>query len=368
MKEALKNLAMVSLPSLVLLLLLLEVVFRTAIPAASRPQAFFDAATSIWKLDRSVQAEGLATVGKFAEQRARWRINNEGWNSPIDYATEKSRSRLAVIGDSYIEALQVDIEHSYPNLLASELGQAWEAFAFGVSGAPLTQYLHMTRYVVPRFSPDVLVLNLVHNDFTESYADHPDGRAGVQWLRVVNGSHGLVEVPPAPDLSASQYSWPKRLLKQSALVRYLYYNLAIESFRQGVRSAAEGTPDYNANVDVSGVQSGAAAIDKLVRYVFDTLRAENPGLEVVVVLDAPRPGIYRAPDPATDLSFLADIVREAAAANSFEFVDLAAPMRAEFDATGVPFETPYDGHWNERGHRFVAALVLPLVSALDSAL
>ncbi|HEY9182375.1 MAG TPA: SGNH/GDSL hydrolase family protein, partial [Gammaproteobacteria bacterium] len=179
MKEALKNLAMVSVPSLALVLLVLEVVFRTAIPAAARPQAFFDATTSIWKLDRSVQAEGLATIGKLAQQRARWRINNEGWNSPIDYATEKSRSRVAVIGDSYVEALQVDIERSYPNLLASELGSAWEVYAFGVSGAPLSQYLHMARYVVARFSPDVLVLNLVHNDFTESYADTPEGSGGV---------------------------------------------------------------------------------------------------------------------------------------------------------------------------------------------
>jgi hypothetical protein len=368
LKEALKNLAMVSVPSLVLLLLLLEVVFRTAIPAASRPQAFFDAATSLWKLDRSVQAEGLATVGKFAQQRAHWRINNEGWNSPVDYATEKSRRRVAVIGDSYVEALQVDIEHSYPNLLASELGQAWDVYAFGVSGAPLTQYLHMTRYVVPRFSPDVLVLNLVHNDFTESYADHADGRAGVQWLRVVNGPHGLEEVPPAPDLSASQYSWPKRLLKRSALVRYLYYNLAIESFRIRLRSAAEIPANYNANVDVSGVQRDAAAIDEVVRYVFDTLRAENPDLAVIVVLDAPRPGIYHAPELATDLSFIADLVGQAAAANGFGLVDLAGPMRAEFDATGVPFETPYDGHWNELGHRFVAAQLLPLLSAVDAPL
>jgi hypothetical protein len=133
------------------------------------------------------------------------------------------------------------------------------------------------------------------------------------------------------------------------------------------RSPAEADASrevYNANVEVSGVRHKSAAIDALVHYVFGALRAENPGLKVIVVLDAPRPGIYGDPDPATDLSFVADIVGQAAAANGFEFIDLAPPMRAEYAATGIPFESRYDGHWDEGGHRFVAKTVLPFLEGV----
>jgi hypothetical protein len=359
LKDALKNVVMVSLPSLAFVVLLLEVVFRTVIPASARPQAYLDPVTTLWKLDRTAQAEGLATIGRFAEQRGHWRINNEGWNSPIDYRPAKAGRRVAVIGDSFIEALQVDIERSYPNLLAESLDEDWDVYAFGVSGAPLSQYLHMARHVVPRFSPDVLVLNLVHNDFVESYADLPEGHAGVQWLRVANGPRGLEEVAPQPDFSASQYNRSKQLLKLSATVRYLYYNLAVENiWRPAVTGAEDAPATYNANVEVASAQRHVARIAALVRYVFGKLRAEQPDLRVIVVLDGPRPGVYGEPDPATDLSFIAHIVGEAAAVNGFEFVDLAEPMRAEFAASGVPFESRYDNHWDLRGHRFVAAQVL----------
>jgi hypothetical protein len=121
---------------------------------------------------------------------------------------------------------------------------------------------------------------------------------------------------------------------------------------------ADPAAEYNANVEVRVARQYAAEIRSMVGYVFATLRAEQPNLRVIVVLDAPRPGIYEAPNPATDLGFLSDIVREAAEENDFAFLDLAEPMRAAFRSTGVRFESPYDGHWDAHGHRFVADQLL----------
>ena len=156
----LKQLAAITLPTLVVLFLLLEVVFRFVIPASNPPLGYFDDDTLMMRLDPA-SPEGLNTIGAFARQPAKWRVNSYGWNSPIDYAEARTpgKKRIAVIGDSYIEALQVDIDQSYPALLHQRLAGSAEVFAFGRSGASLSQYLHMSRYAAKTFDPDVLVLN-----------------------------------------------------------------------------------------------------------------------------------------------------------------------------------------------------------------
>ena len=38
-----------------------------------------------------------------------------------------------------------------------------------MDGAPLSQYPHVLRRDVPAFKPDVVLVQLIHNDFDESY-------------------------------------------------------------------------------------------------------------------------------------------------------------------------------------------------------
>jgi hypothetical protein len=48
-------------------------------------------------------------------------------------------------------------------------GVAAEVLRFGMDGAPLSQYLHLLRREVRAFKPDVVLVQLIHNDFDESY-------------------------------------------------------------------------------------------------------------------------------------------------------------------------------------------------------
>jgi hypothetical protein len=81
--KTLKNILIVTLPALFIILLLLEVLFRTVIPASEFPMNVFDEKDKIWKYSNEKNT-GLHTIGKFAEIQAKWRINNMGWNYPID--------------------------------------------------------------------------------------------------------------------------------------------------------------------------------------------------------------------------------------------------------------------------------------------
>jgi hypothetical protein len=225
MREFFKNLIIVSIPSLIVLFLLLEIFFRVGIPATSWPHACFDQEERIFKFCAN-GGEGTYTIGKLANQRGRWRVNNHGWNSSVDYDREKTRKRIAVIGDSYIEAFQVDCDEAYPSLLREEIGDRYDVFSFGMSGSPLSQYLHMSRYACRNFDPDVLIFNVRYNDFLESIFELNRGDTVMMMLSITDNS--IVETTPRPDYSFSEFSWKKRLLRKSAVVRYLVFNLKIK--------------------------------------------------------------------------------------------------------------------------------------------
>lgn len=202
MKSSLRNLVFITIPSLIICLIILELVFRFIIPATEEPQNQFDEAEKIFHY-KPGQGGGTHTTGRSARQRGRWHINNYRWNSPTDYTEEKTRTRIAVIGDSYVDALQVGAEESYPSLLREAAGDTCDVYSFGLSGAPLSQYLHMSRYAVKHFDPDIMIFNIVTNDFDESiYTIKPNS-----YFLTLDVDDGVVtERQPEADYSHSQYS------------------------------------------------------------------------------------------------------------------------------------------------------------------
>jgi lysophospholipase L1-like esterase len=76
--------------------------------------------------------------------------------------------RIAILGDSFMEALQVPFESSTTHRLQKELqtsGLSSETMNFGVSGASTArEYLTMRSYALP-YRPDLVVLFFVVNDF-----------------------------------------------------------------------------------------------------------------------------------------------------------------------------------------------------------
>ena len=219
-----KNFIFLSVPSLIILFLILELFFRFVLPASSAPACFFDSQMKILKYDSSLGSKGLFTIGKSAHRGGKWRINNYGWNSDIDYLPypKSKKPLIAIIGDSQVESLQVDIDKNFAALLRSKVDDKFSVYTSGISGAPLSHYLYMSRYVTKLFNPDVIVFNVVYNDFAESIAEIVPKPSFWQ-LRYSNGlwQDTLTE--------AGQPSRLAKMLRRSALVRYLLINLHSQS-------------------------------------------------------------------------------------------------------------------------------------------
>jgi hypothetical protein len=63
------------------------------------------------------------------------------------YYPNENEKLIAVIGDSFIEAFQVNVDDNYPYILNKKLADKCKVYAFGKSGCPLSPYLNMSRYI-----------------------------------------------------------------------------------------------------------------------------------------------------------------------------------------------------------------------------
>lgn len=130
---------------------------------------------------------------------ARVNINEQGWNAPYDYDDQPV---IAVVGDSMVEALQVDVGQAFPDRLEESLAErgcsGMTTYRFGVGGMPLATYRMMLEHVLDTYKPELVVMMLVENDYVESLASYRFGEAYI-W-RVAETENGYEYTPPPPPL------------------------------------------------------------------------------------------------------------------------------------------------------------------------
>ncbi len=343
----LRNILRLTVPALIVLFLVLELIFTFLIRGSEFPYYHYDQNDRILRFSTTEQRTGVFTIGAMAQQRANWRINNAGWNSAIDFVEAKRRPRIAIIGDSYVEAFQVDVEDSIAGQLRHLVDPKFEVYAFGISGASLSQYLQMARYVRTHFDPDILVINVVHNDFEESLCSV---KRQTGMLCLEDSELPIREAPIVPYESNSVL----RLARHSSVIRFAHANLQITARWQRLMSGLQNAPEYNANIDVERTRSHRSRIEATTEYVLATLKRENAGKPIVFQIDAPRKDIYAHALQNSNVSWLNELLREHATRFGFVFLDLTDEFTKIVEIERVHLESEYDWHWNQRGHRAAA--------------
>ncbi len=351
-RELAANLGL-SLGSIVLFLLICEfLVFRFVWLASDVPANAFIGGLiryapnqqGVWRLHDEIAAP--------------YRINGQGWNSGIgDYRIERrpGTARIAIVGDSYIEALQVPYDGSVGEFLAAELSDAArpvEVYRFGVSGAPMSQYLEMVEREAVRYRPDWVVVQLVHNDFDESYKV-VSGRYASSFmkLRIENGKI-TGELQPRP--------WspgPSEWLRQTATARFLLSRwqvrpqLLVDLFL----GRAQAADRYQANIEIDSILADAATNEAVTDYVFSRLDAVTraAGARLLVAIDGDRRAIEMGKESRA--LFLNRLAERVALARRIPFVDLQSAFAADWQSEHRRFGFDNDNHWNTHAHRIAAA-------------
>lgn len=302
------------------------------------------------------------------EIAAPFRINAQGWNSAKpDYAAARRAgvARVTLIGDSYVEAFQVPFDRSVAEILEARLGHA-DVLRYGMSGAPLSQYLHMLERAALPAKPDLALLLLVHNDFDESFKI-VTGRYTSSFLKLdIAHDREVREIDPAP-YRPGPWNW----LRLSATSRALHYRWGVTPYALRIRLmtllggvAAPGA--LEANIDVAPLSRNLVQERRATDHVFARLAALAGSRNVIVALamDANRAAIYENRDPLSGAGALNRLAAELAAKHGLPFLDLTAAFSSDFIRHKRRFEFMGDGHWNEHAHAVAASALADFVRPL----
>jgi hypothetical protein len=220
----------------------------------------------------------------------------------------------------------------------------------------------MSRYVTSRFDPDILVFNVVHNDYEESILQLYKGMC--VFMQISDGENGLMrETEPRPDYSYAQYRRWKRAIYKSALFRYLEFNLGFKRIRRNLPGEEAGS--FEGNVATDRIRRNRDRVERVTYYIVRTICAENRGRKVVFVCDAHKGAIYEGDLAGSGLLWMNDMMKKICEAHGAGFLDLTPLMEDDYRVRGKKFNSEIDGHWNEYGHRFVANAVLDYLHSAD---
>lgn len=327
---------------LTLILLLLELVFTFIFPASNTPELVYDDTNHLLKFKPGNQ--GVSTIGAWAEQPYHWQINQAGWNSTVEYDTTDRRPLIAIIGDSYIQAVGADIEKSYPSLLRNQIGAKYRMYQFGVSGSPMSQYLNVSRYVQKTYHPQIMIFNIVHNDFLETLKPFTSLGKGFMCLDSTTFKEEY--------LSPKHFSTPIELSRKSHLIRYLMRNLSLGTLL-GI--------EYNVVKKTSFDQPLKNKISQAVDTVLTRIQRENTITKLVFVMDTPRPEIETNEFENSPFWWTHELMKVKTESKKMLLLDLTDAFKADFKKNKVSFQTKIDNHWNNYGHQKVFDALYPFL-------
>ncbi|MEZ4337847.1 MAG: SGNH/GDSL hydrolase family protein [Sandaracinaceae bacterium] len=318
------------------------------------------------------------------EGRAHVRMTEHGFRG-VDRPRAKPEGtfRLAVLGDSYTEARQVELEQAFASRLEPMLaecpalaGRRVEVLNFGSTGWGTAQEYLALRHDALAWDPDaVLVAFLSGNDVSD---DHPDlSFAPRPFYRLEDGALVL-------DESFRDSAWYReksegglsRLLRRHSRIYQLFAHLGGRSAAReqrgelGIDDAIYAPPTTEAWTEAWDVT------EALLRQMSRELQADGRGFYVVTLSNA----IQVDPDPARrdayrreiglegDLFYPDERIAAAGARDGYPVLSLAPRLRAHAERHhvylhGFANTQMGTGHWNARGHRVAAEVMAPWLCA-----
>ena len=348
---------------------LAEVISRLA-PAAPPPVVTVRDSETGFRAPPGI--EGVWTL----ENRARFKFNSLGYRDGEWGALPVKSHRIAMLGDSFVEALQVEADESFPNLLEARLGNA-EVMNLGINGYGQVEELLTYRHVARPFKPDLVVLCFFPgNDPPNNWErrkptpDYPVSVAAVSNGVTVTPNPGAGRISPA----RSAFEW---LLARSSLFRRM------DQARKSTMHLR--LPDHVANGVWRGAfgNSGHAVRDfdpiwdlteKLILQIagevaVDTGRADRflvVALTTAFQVQERERAELLGRDPSLDPDYAEKRLAGYCASRGIPFLSLGPEMRRfnQHSGRNVHGFAGRDGHYNPDGHRIAAAAIGTRLSAM----
>jgi hypothetical protein len=287
--------------------------------------------------------------------------NAQGFIANYDYDAKATAPLVAVVGDSFVEALQVPFSESLTGRLQTAMGERGRAYAFAQSGSPLSQYIAYIEHAAATYRPQKVVVVVVENDFDESVYAHRK-RDGIYHLYPQPGGGFDFKLTPLPEPSLLE-----RILRHSALALYLVRNVGVSNLTQWFSpKPAQAAEASNRDVKTTDTPDPAriAEGEQVIAWFLTVLpkAAALAPTDIVIAVDAIRPMF----DDSTALTtahgsyfgqLRTSLIRDAKA-QGFQVIDLDMVFRAAYRVDRIPLEFRTDRHWNSHAHAVAASAAI----------
>ncbi len=328
-------------------------------------------------------------------------INSHGFHDiEREIAKPANTIRVAVLGDSYTEAAQVDREENFCAVIEKTLnasdslkGQRVEVLNFGVSGYGTTQELLLLRKKVVEYSPDVVVLAFLTGNDLRNNSKALESSPRPFFVRSEEGY--------TLDMSFKDSEFYKR---RSSLSARMFVGAATLSrviqvanrFRQSRRTQAEvaatkarGTGEAGLDDTIYREPSGEDWIEawNVTEYVLSQFAIDVKKMGAVPLVVTLSNGIQVNPNEAVrqetlellqveDLLYPDRRIHEHCVKQGIASVMLAPKLleyvrEHKISLHGFEGPTVSSGHWNPDGHRVAGEIisqeVLRLLSEADTS-
>jgi GDSL-like Lipase/Acylhydrolase len=330
------------------------------------------------------------------------RINSDGFRDSEHTKTKPVNTfRIAILGDSFTEAMQLPFEQTYGFLLEQKLqqcnafrGQRAEVINFGVSGYGTALELLTLRQKVWDYSPDVVLLAFTtHNDVFDNSRALSQSEE-VPYFVYHNGELTYDASFRDSKLYRQRDSrmnragrWIHNHLRVVQLIHYVQFvartrltdwrtkrKLAQQSQSQGNQPVAPAAEDIGRDNMIyleprdENWKEAWHVTEGLIKQMSAEVNQKRARFVLVTLSNAVQ--VY--PDPSVRQRFLQHIGSETifypnlrlkalADREQIDFLDLAQPMQTYADQNKVflhGFGNDLgNGHWNAAGHRLGADLI-----------
>ena len=358
-------------------LLIGELVVRTFMPEWSDQW-------KMWRLD-PIYAFGLqpnvrnATVHGLSKEFAfQFSTNAEGLRMDYDLSVRKSPGsrRIIFVGDSFTFGYGVQQKEVFSGELQRLLDpdrRRIEIINAGFAGGFTldTEYL-FTREVAAKWNPDLVLVGVcLSNDLDDlditTWRISDGGLASVGkknsmnvplWIKESGLANLLVKGvwPRIQDLLARAEALQARQEPNSVC------SLPEEPYRapSPQRRVSSVPPALNPSAENWSAEEKAEWVAKAWAHDAD---AKRYGLKLLFIPDREEVQGTYSEEKIRRLQFIRSVFSKAATSEGLEILDPTLDMRRRWCQTGESFYFDVDGHWNAKGHRFIAAWLVRRVSA-----
>lgn len=315
-----------------------------------------------------------------AEGRGYVHINSAGWrDKERPFQKPTGVTRIAILGDSYTEAMQVAEDSAFPSLLEHNLNRSrpgrFEVLNFGVSGFGTAQELLVFRHRALAYAPDVVILAVTTGNDVADNTRALRQLDYVPYFQLIDGRLVLDTSFRTSRGFQSRSSW--RAHTWEFLVRHVRLAQLVRVAKIAARKAttrpaqleAGLSPDVYRTPPPDSTWADAWDVtERLVTLIHDECRSRHIPFYLVtlsnpeqVTPDASRQRALAAELGVPDLFQPERRLERLGIRQGFDVLALAPLLSSRALTTQEYYHGSGKfegwGHWNERGHR-VAALLL----------